>query len=254
MAPKNISTKITKREDMLPRYAEIQRDIERKIIAGEWAPGDRIPAENELVKVYGCARMTVNKALSGLAAAGIIVRKRGSGSFVAVPRADGSLLTIQDIKMEVLSIDRTYSYRLLDRYIRIATDPVDARHVGVPVNTRILCLDVVHYADSLPFTLETRQINLAAVPEAENATFDTESPGAWLLRNVVWGEAEHSIRAINADEIMANTLQISSGTACLSIARRTWKNGNLITFVRLVYPGERHRFVARFTPSTLSGG
>ncbi len=252
MVTRDTSGNSAMQEEALPLYAEIQRDIERKIIAGEWAPGHRIPAENELVKIYGCARMTVNKALSGLSAAGIIVRKRGSGSFVAIPRVDGSLLTIQDIKMEVLSIDRTYSYRLLNKFTRIVSDPVDARHVGVPVNARVLCLDVIHYADGLPFTFETRQINLAAVPEAEEVAFDTESPGAWLLKNVVWGEAEHSIRAVNADDAMAQTLQISSGTACLSIARRTWRNGNLITFVRLIYPGERHRFVARFTPSTLA--
>lgn len=235
--------------ESVPLYVEIQHDIEKKIMSGEWHPGDRIPAEIDLVKSYGCARMTVNKALSGLAAAGMIVRKRGNGSFVAPPRVDGSILAINDIKMEVLAIDRAYSYRIIDRTVRVASDITDATHVGVPVGTRLICLDVIHYADNLPFTLETRQINLSAVPEAEKETFANESPGAWLLANVVWTEAEHSIRAISTDEMLAKTLQVAGGTACMSIARRTWRGPNLITFVRLIYPGERHRFVARFKPS-----
>ena len=51
-------------------------------MSGEWAPGHRIPFEHELATEYGCSRMTVNKALSQLARAGLIERRRRSGSFV----------------------------------------------------------------------------------------------------------------------------------------------------------------------------
>lgn len=238
-------------EPALPIYQEIQRDIERKIMSGEWMPGDRVPAEHELVKTYNCSRMTVNKAISSLAASGLIVRKRRSGSFVAVPRMEEPLLTIQDIRAEVLSIDRAYSFAVLHRGIRTITDPTDAGHlVGVPVGTRMLCLDLVHYADSLPFTLESRQINLSVVPEAETEPFADTPPGTWLLNHVPWTDGEHSVRAVSADEVMAKQLRIPTGTACMSIARRTWRTGNLVTFVRLIYPGERHRFVVRFSPAS----
>lgn len=232
----------------LPIYLEIQRDIERKIMTGEWKPGDRVPAEHELVKTYDCSRMTVNKAISSLAAAGLIVRKRRSGSFVAMPRIEEPLLTIQDIRAEVLSTDRAYRFEILHRGIRTITDSTDAAHVGVPLGTRMLCLDVMHYADSLPFTLEARQINLTVVPEAAKEKFEETPPGTWLLRHVPWTDGEHSLRAISADEVMAKQLRIATGTACISIARRTWRAGELITFVRFLHPGERHRFVVRFGP------
>jgi GntR family transcriptional regulator, histidine utilization repressor len=230
-------------------YAEIQRDIESKIMTGEWAAGTRIPPERQLLEFYKCSRMTVNKALSSLAASGMITRKRGSGSFVAPPRIEEPLMHIQDIRAEILAIDRTYSFTITDRSIRKVTEVIDARHVGVPIGTRLLFLEVMHFADNLPFTMETRQINLDAVPQVERLEFKDEPPGSWLLKNIPFSEGEHSIRAISADAMMAKRLQVVERTACMSIARRTWYNGELITFVRLIYPGDRHRFLVRFKPS-----
>ena len=84
----------------LPRYAEIRRELETAILSGRWPPGHRVPSEHELVVRYGCSRMTVNKALSALAAAGLIVRRRRAGSFVATPEADESILEIRDMGAE----------------------------------------------------------------------------------------------------------------------------------------------------------
>lgn len=238
-------------DDALPIHLVIQRDIENKVMTGEWPPGFRIPPEHELVKVYDCSRMTVNKALSSLAASGLINRKRRRGSFVTLPRIEEPLLTIQDMRAEVLSTDRTYSFEILYRVNRTINDVTDANHIGVPLKTRMLYLDLMHYADGLPFALEMRQINLDLVPEAANQSFDEEPPGTWLLDQVPWTSGEHSLRAISADDLLARQLSITPGTACISIARRTWRGPDLITFVRLIYPGERHRFVVKFGPGTI---
>ncbi|XBS70413.1 UTRA domain-containing protein [Acerihabitans sp. KWT182] len=232
----------------LPIHQSIQSDIRNKILSNEWHPGDRVPTEQALMEVYHCSRMTVNKALSSLVAAGMIVRKRRKGSFVAMPKVEEPLLAIQDIRAEVLATDGMYSFTVLYRGIRTITDAVEATHIGIPVNARMLCIDVMHYADNLPFALESRQINLAVVPESADEAFTDMPPGSWLLSNVPWSEGEHSLRAISADDVLARQLSVSPGTACISIARRTWLSGELITFVRLIYPGERHRFLVRFGP------
>ncbi|HEU6442679.1 MAG TPA: GntR family transcriptional regulator, partial [Microvirga sp.] len=62
---------------------KIRRDIEGKIMSGEWPPGHRLPYEHELMAEYGCSRMTVSKVLSGLAVQGLITRRRRAGSVVA---------------------------------------------------------------------------------------------------------------------------------------------------------------------------
>lgn len=230
-----------------PIYVEIQREIANNITSGKWGPGYRIPPETELVNTYGCSRMTVNKALSNLVAAGLIVRKPRTGSIVAPPRLVEPLMSIQDIRTEVLSLERTYGFEILSRNKRRVTDPTDAAYIRVPAGTPMMTFEVMHFADGLPFAMETRQVNLNAVPEVETADFSEVPPGTWLLREVQWTEAEHSMRAISADQLIAKSLRVESGAPCMSLARRTWRDGDLITFVRFVYPGDRHRFVLRFS-------
>ncbi|MBS7700303.1 MULTISPECIES: histidine utilization repressor [unclassified Chelatococcus] len=237
-------------DEALPIYQQIRHDIERKIMSGDWREGYRVPSESELATMYDCSRMTANKAISSLSSAGLIVRRRGSGSYVAPPRSQEPLLAMQDIRSEILSIDRAYSCTVLNRTISSIGDPVEAVQVGAPVGTKILLLDMVHYADSLPYALETRRINLMAVPEAEREGFEMSSPGSWLVNNATWTKGEHSVRAISADNAIAKQLRVPRGTACISIARRTWRAGDLITFARFIYPGDRHRFVVQFTPTS----
>ncbi|MDZ4372108.1 MAG: GntR family transcriptional regulator, partial [Phenylobacterium sp.] len=55
-----------------PLHQRIRGDIEARIRSGEWPPGYRVPFEAELMTEYGCARMTVSKAMSALADAGLI--------------------------------------------------------------------------------------------------------------------------------------------------------------------------------------
>ena len=67
-------------------YKQIRLDIERRVLTGEWPPGYRIPFEHELMTRYGCSRMTVSKALSKLARADLIERRRRAGTLVRRPK------------------------------------------------------------------------------------------------------------------------------------------------------------------------
>ena len=62
-----------------PLHSRIRSDFEERIMSGALKPGDRIPFEHELMAEYGCSRMTVNKAMSSLADAGLIHRRRRAG-------------------------------------------------------------------------------------------------------------------------------------------------------------------------------
>ncbi|WP_405925714.1 GntR family transcriptional regulator [Streptomyces sp. NBC_00035] len=66
-------------------YMAVADDVERKIRAGELAPGDRIPGELEMTETYGIARMTVARAVRELRERGLVVTVRGKGTFVTAP-------------------------------------------------------------------------------------------------------------------------------------------------------------------------
>ena len=70
----------------------------------------------------------------------------------------------------------------------------------------MLCLSTLHVMDDMPQAFEQRLINLATVPEADKEAFVDDPPGTWLLRRVPWTDAEHIVRAVNADGTMAKRL------------------------------------------------
>lgn len=63
-------------------YMRIYRDLQNRIIKGEYANRSQIPTEAELQQIYGVSRITVKKALELLSKDGIIQRFPGRGTFV----------------------------------------------------------------------------------------------------------------------------------------------------------------------------
>ena len=229
-------------------HQRILADIEGKILSSEWQPGRQIPFEQDLALQYGCSRMTVNKVMTQLAAAGLIERRRKAGSFVRRPQSYSAVLEIVDIGKEVEALGLSYRFEI-SRTTRRASTKLDALRLELKAPADMLEIVCRHFAADQPFCLEDRLINLDVVPDAASADFTAVSPGAWLVSEVPWTMAEHKIRAIGADKVAAEALGIAAGTPCLSIERRTWRTDQPITFVRLTYPGDGHEVLARFAPS-----
>lgn len=227
---------------------QIRRAIAAPILSGAWPPGARIPSEHDLMRRFGASRMTVNRALATLAEGGLIVRRRRSGSFVAAPADDHSVMTIGNIREELEARGHAYGYERLARRLAKA-GPALAGRFGVAPGTPVLHLLCRHLADGRPAAFESRWINVAAVPEAAAERFATEPPGPWLLARVPWSEAEHVVGAVNAEAALAARLGIAPGAACLAIERRTWLAATPVTLVDLFYPGAAHRLRGRFTPA-----
>ncbi len=230
-------------------HQRIVSDIEGRIVSGEWPPGYRIPFEVELTKEYNCSRMTVNKALTQLAKAGLIERRKKSGSFVTQPQAQSAVLEIHDIRAEVQSLNLAYSFTVSKQEQRKAKAD-DIRRLDVVPGSSVVDVSCVHHAGGRPFCLEERLISLITVPEAADANFIDMAPGAWLINQIPWSSAEHRIQAVPAGSDEAAALGIPRNAACLVVERRTWSNVGPVTHVRFTYPGDRHALVARFTPAS----
>ncbi len=229
-------------------HSQIIAGIEAKILGGEWPPGHRIPYEHELTELYGCSRMTVSKALTELARAGLIERRRKAGSFVMRPRGQSALFEIHDVATDVAALGLPYRFEVLARRKRRATR-ADGDRIDTPAGAPLLSIACRHDAGPRPFCYEDRLISLAAVPSAADESFVRVSPGAWLVAQQPWTTAEHRIRAAAADHETAEALRVAEGAACLVVERRTWLAGQPVTQVTFAYPAGAHELVASFTPS-----
>ncbi len=66
----------------MPKYATIADDIRSRIHQGEYADGMKLPIENDMMQAYDVSRQTIRKAMDVLEGEGIVLRRRGSGTFV----------------------------------------------------------------------------------------------------------------------------------------------------------------------------
>jgi GntR family histidine utilization transcriptional repressor len=248
---KALTTVLGQRDVRHERAATLHRriyaELEGRILSGGWAPGSRIPFEHELTAHYGCSRMTVNKAISELAGRGLVTRRAAPGPSSPRRAPTPPSWPSPTWAPRSPSVARpTASACWSGASVRPATG--DERELAGEGG--LLELECLHVADDAPFALEHRLIALAAAPEAATCRFlVTTPPGVWLLDTAPWTEAEHRISAVAASASEARLLGLKSGTACLRLERRTWRDGQGVTRVWQTFPGDRYDLVARFSPA-----
>jgi len=69
------------------RYEPIVRHLEEAMLAGELAPGDRLPSERELMAAFGVGRGSVREALFALRKMGLVALSPGERAYVTRPNA-----------------------------------------------------------------------------------------------------------------------------------------------------------------------
>jgi GntR family transcriptional regulator len=85
-APRTHPAQIVDRASPLPVYFQIAIDVRRRIDAGEWPVGQRIPSELTLAQEYAVSRVTVRQALAQLVKDDLLERRQGSGTYLREQR------------------------------------------------------------------------------------------------------------------------------------------------------------------------
>lgn len=67
------------------KFQVLANDLRRSILAGDWAPGNKLPTESQLSKETGLSLTTVRRAFDELVTEGLVERRQGAGSFVRAP-------------------------------------------------------------------------------------------------------------------------------------------------------------------------
>jgi GntR family histidine utilization transcriptional repressor len=219
-------------------WESIRAEVLSRIRRRDWPPGALIPNEETLAEEFGVARATVNRALTELARAGVLERRRKAGTRVAALPVRKATLDIPVIRAEVEARGQRPGHRLLAQDARPIPPAVAARLALRPGQT-MLYLQTLHLADSRPHVLETRWLNPAILPDP-TPDFAEISANEWLVGQVAFatGDIAFSAEPATADEAAA--LACAPGAALFITERTTFTDRAPITFVRLAHaPGYR---------------
>ena len=227
-------------------YATVKAALRERIAKGGWQAGTRLPSERELVHEFGCARMTVHRALRELEEEGLIERRQGSGSFVAELHPISNLLQVRDIHDEI----RERGHAHTTRVVSVARDRAEARTAAamrLRKGASVFRVQLVHLENGVPIQLEDRHVNPALAPDLMERDFTRVTPSFVLFEHAPLTEAEQVVEAVLASIDQARLLDVAAGSALLMVSRRTVSQGAVASVARLYHPGARYRLIGRFS-------
>jgi GntR family histidine utilization transcriptional repressor len=227
-------------------YATVKASLRERIAKGGWQPGTRLPSERELVLEFGCARMTVHRALRELEEEGLIERRQGSGSFVAELHPISNLLQVRDIHDEIRERSHAHSTRVCS----VLPEKADAQTSAAMRLARgapVFHVRLVHLENGVPIQLEDRHVNPALAPDFLARDFTQVTPSFVLFEHAPLTEAEQVVEAVLATPEQALLLDVAEGSALLMVSRRTVSQGAVASVARLYHPGARYRLIGRFS-------
>lgn len=228
-----------------PLYARVKEHLMAQIRSGALTAGSRVPSENELVESFGISRMTANRALNELTSEGVLARVPGVGTFVKEPTPRSSLLELRNIADEIAARGHRYSSRIADLR-EVASTPSLLDDFELKSATTLFHIAIVHEENGVPVQLEDRHVNPFCAPLFLKQDFTWQTPTAYLLGVLPVDELEHNVEAILPDANQQRRLNIPAAEPCLSLRRRSWNQGHVVTSATLIYPASRYALYSRY--------
>ena len=93
-------------------YQYVADTLRRRILHGEFGPGERLPTERELCELFSASRITIRRSLDILADELLIERRQGDGTFVSPTPSRRIPLLSTDVSGSISRMLRTWNVRL----------------------------------------------------------------------------------------------------------------------------------------------
>jgi len=247
----------------VPLHRQLREILTRRISAGDYRPGDRIPSERELCQQYGVSRTTVRQTLNDLVHEGILIRVPAKGTFVAPPKIEQDLARVRRFSETITSTGRVPVTRLLSAG-RIPA-PERVRSALRLQEEETVCIEVLGFADDdplayyrvyLPVRTGVSAADEMTLAQREGrASFELIGEHLMKVYNLTPGWVDQTFEALIADETAAAILGIATGDAIFASTRIIHSTeGVPIEYDEILYRGDRYRFSIRrlFTPQTVT--
>lgn len=209
----------------VPLYRRIHDDLQRKIEAGEYKPGDRLPSELELTRQYGVSRITSRQALDLLCSEGLLIRRQGMGSFVT-RKVSQPLVRLTDFVEDMAQAGLRATSEVL-RFEQEVPSPTVASSLAVPPDVPVYRLDRLRLANGSPIALDWTWLPA----QFGKLLADEDLAGRTIYRileqdygtPVISGE--YTIDACLATEEQAELLAVPAGSPLLLFGRTSYTTG-----------------------------
>jgi GntR family transcriptional regulator len=206
--------------------------------------GDMLPTEPEIEKMYQVSRMTVRKAIEELVAEGRVSKQQGRGTFVQSPGIiqEAGKITSWTEEMKLKGKEtKTIGLQILEIYPsnKLAAD------LSLKKNEKVVCIKRVRVVDGEPLAIMVNYLRSTAVPGLLESGLTSESLYEELENryNIVIERATERIRAREASELEAISLNIPPYSAVLQVTRLSYlSDGMPFEVVEMTTRADRYQY------------
>ncbi len=149
----------------MAKYKDIANDIRSKIMSHEYSYGQKLPYEYVLCMSYHCNKETMKKALDILVKEGLIIRRRGAGTFVK------DFDPVMENEMNRSSFGLTSRYegikQVTSEIIEFEVVPADdflGRKLQINVGDFVYHIIRLRMLDEKPFRIDISYMPLSVIP------------------------------------------------------------------------------------------
>jgi GntR family transcriptional regulator len=228
-----------------PLYRQIAGLITKSLDAGEWLPGQAIPSELELAARFKVSQGTVRKAIDELAAANLLLRRQGKGTFVATHAEEQSRFRFLRLEPDDGSAERLARKFLDCKRMRPSAEIAQA--LDMPTSQAVLQVRRLLYFRGAPVVLDDLWLPLALFRGLTEQLLSAYEGPLYGLFEKEFGvrmiRAEEQIRAVAADAESAPLLGVAPGAPLLSVSRVSFTYGDRpVELRRGLYDTAHHHY------------
>jgi GntR family transcriptional regulator len=237
---------VISRASAVPLHLQIRRSLEHDILTGTLAPGDRLMTEEQYAHAFGVSIAPVRQAILDLAAAGLVIRQKGRGTFVREQRVEEEIDLLTSFTDSLRRLGVPMRVQVLELR-RTSADAIVAGALGIRVGT-----SAVHLKRLARISEEPVAILDAWLPASSFSSltgFDDFEAGRSLYATleaefgVRLGLARSRIEVARSTEDEARLMGLGEGSTLVRIASVTQDTvGRIVEAAWVTYRADRFVF------------
>jgi GntR family transcriptional regulator len=226
----------------LPLYKEVKRRLADALHQGIWRHGQALPPEPALAHRFGASIGTLRRAVGELVAEGILVRRQGSGTFVASHTRD--VMLTRFFRIVDRDGNKRFPHSQTLSFRRATADAGSAQALRIRVGAPLLQIDALLHLDGMPVIFDRIRLPGALFPDMTKEVFSERDTTIYALYqsryDITVVRIEESITAALADARVRTLLRLPPPAAVLRIARTAYAHRDTPVDARVRFVNTAH--------------